>query len=280
MVVHTAPSTVFAFPMEEGISTSNLLNTAFRNSDYIIFCFLVFLGIVDQLYRDRQGVTARHVFALFSLLTFLIFIPDISTIISPLFLAYRLPLMISPIIAFALAAGVLALIPNLEKYKSAKLKAVAVSGLSLLLILMYSFSSLFLLAGQTDVNLTKLGQTTPRRYFTEAELASFGFLAQDRGDITIYTDAHSSVYFESKYKLTTNGTIDTLKVVGLKQSGYLLLRKEALDSWGILVFDPRGTSALYHGVTTYRLHDEPDIEVLWQTKRLIYCNRDVQIYLK
>jgi hypothetical protein len=280
MVLRVAPSDVLAVPTGGGIAASNLINTALRNVDYIILGFIMFIGVINQLQQDKQEVTTRHVFAVFGLLAFVVFMPDIASILSPLLLAYRLALLVSPIISFVFAAGLLALIPRQGQYGTGKIKSAVSLSLITVVIMIFSFSSQYQMSGATDVNLSNLGSTSPRRYFSEAELASFALLAEYQGDIPIYTDEHTGWYFEAKYNQIVDYSTDTLVIGQTRGNAYLLLRETALTSRGQLIFDVRGQSAMHHEEYVYRNGQEPNLKELWQNERCIYNDGEVQIYLK
>jgi hypothetical protein len=271
-------SEVVAVPVVAQVIGEPIFSTLAKSADYSILFFFALVGIVSQLYQDDEGTTMSHVFALFAFVTLPFFIPDIVYMLSPMFLAYRLPLLISPFIALAMAAGVLALTPRLN-IKRQRLKSTALFGPILLLTLLYSFFSMFLLGGQTDQDWSALGEMGPRRYFTQAELTSFSFLTENKGYIPIYTDSHSSYYLEGCLSTQANGTVDTLDAEMVRE-GYMLFRKEEFELRGILLFQPTDVAAIYADPHEYRTGDIPDLETTWQVENKIFNNGAVQIYLK
>jgi hypothetical protein len=254
-----------------------IISTLAKNADYAILFFFALFGILSQLRQDYRGAAVSHVFALFAFMVLPFFIPLIAYLFSPM-LAYRLPLLISPFIALAMAAGILALVPRLDIIKQ-RLKSAVLLGLVLLLTLLFSFSSVFLLGGETDQNLRKLGATGTRLYFTQAELTALSFLTENRGDVPIYTDYQSSRYLEGYLKTQADGTVDTLDVE-MVEEGYLLFRKEEFGVRGILLFQLAGVVGMYSDPYEYRTGEIPDLEAVWQGENQIFNNSAVQIYSK
>jgi hypothetical protein len=279
-VFQAVPSEMVAPPVEEGLGTTNLLFTGLRNVDYLMLGFIMFIGVISQLRQDRQAPTVRHVFAIFGLLGFLVFIPDIAAVFNPILHAYRLSLLVSPVIAFIFAAGILAILTRLLHFRADRTGAAAALSLVTVVVMVFSFSSQFLMSSLTDVDLTALGSTSPRRYFTKAELASFAMFSRYAGDTAIYTDMHTGLYLEAKYNMLSNYSTDAIHVGETEASGYLVLRDKALTEKEVLAFDPRGLSRMYHGTYVYRVGDEPDLKELWRDERLIYTDGDILIYLK
>jgi hypothetical protein len=278
VIVMLSSAEVVAVPATTEVVGVPLTSTIAKNADYSILLFFVLIGIVSQLYQDDKDTNLGHVFALFTFVSLPLFIPSIASLLSSMFLAYRLQLLISPVIALAMAAGVLALLPRLAINRQ-HLKSAALSGVILLFILLFSFSSVFLSGSQTDQDLSELGGMGPRRYFTQAELSSFSFLTQYEEDIPIYSDSHAARYFEGFLKIPANGTTDGLDA-GKIEEGYMLYRKEAFELRGILLFRTAGVEAMYAGLHEYKTGDIPDLETTWQVENKIFNNAVVQIYLK
>jgi len=277
LVTASASETVNV-PMEATAIRDPLIATVAKSVDYSIIYFFVIIGIVNQLYQDGQSVTIGHVFALFTFMAFPFFIPAIAEIVSPLFLTYRVPLLLSPFIASTMAAGVLALLTQLDINKQ-RLKSVALFMPILFLIIIYSFSGVFLQGSTTDLNLRQLGAMDPRRYFTQAETESLSFLAQYKGDAPIYTDSHSAHYLEGYFLIPAEKSADVfdLKTIG---ESYMVFRKETFELKGVLLFAPSEITAIYFKSYEYRTGVTPNLETVWQRENRIYNNNTVQIYLK
>lgn len=278
MITLLSSSEVVAVPIVALVIGEPLVNTLAKYADYSILFFFALFGIVSQLRQDGRGTTLVHAFALLAFVALPLFIPSMAAVFSPLFFFHRLPLLISPVIALAMAAGVLALMPRLDINRQ-RLKSATLLGLILLLTLFYSFSSVFLLGGQTDQNLEELGATEPRRYFTQAELTALSFLDQYKGDIPIYTDSHSSYCLEGYLKIQANGTVETLDTKMIKE-GYMLFRKEEFELRGILLFEFTGVGGVFVSPYEYKTGDTPDLETTWQGAGEIFNNGAVQIYLR
>lgn len=278
-IITASGSETVSIPMTTPAVRDTLINTLAKNGDYFILLFFIPIGIVSQLYQDARDVTMGHVIALFTFITFPFFIPDIATILSPLFLTYRLALLLSPFIALAMAAGVLALITQLDINRH-RLKAVMLLMPILLIILLYSFSTVFLQGSTTDLNLRQLGVMDVRQYFTRAELKSFSFIVEYKGDVPISTDYHSARYLKGYLRIPWKQTVDTLETEEIGE-GYMLFRKEEFELRGVLLFEPKeGTTSIYSESYQYRTGMTPDLETMWQKENKIFNNGSVQIYLK
>jgi hypothetical protein len=279
-LVTASTSKVMDIPTATEAARDPLITIIAKNGDSIISLFFVVVGIISQLRQDDDSVTRANVFALFTLIAAPFFIPSIASALSPLLLAYRLELLLAPFVAYAMASGLLALMPqwgiNWQRLKP--FKSMAQSGLMILLVLIFSFSSVFLLGMQTDLNVSELGAMETRRYLTEAELASFSFLANHDADIPIYTDSHSARYLAGFFQRPANGTVDALDTDSMG-GGYILFRKETFELRGILLFAPSVLTSINNPVYEYRIGDKPDIRVLWRQGNKIFENGAVQIFM-
>lgn len=280
LIAFTASETVYV-PLAEQAIRQPPFATVAVNVDYSLVLFFVIIGIMSQLRQEDQDAAMTHVFALFTYVAIPFFVPSVTRIISPLFLTYRLSLILSPMIALAMAAGVLALAPRSGQSRqlSKLVKSVAPFGLILFLILLYSFSSVFVHGTTTDLNPKQLEDIGPRRYFTQAEVMSLSFIAKYKGDVPILTDAHSSYYLRGYLHTPANGTVVALDPLSVEE-GYMLFRIEEFELRGVLLFDPLSREAVYNEPYKYRTGDTPDLEIVWQTANKVFNNGSVQIYQK
>jgi hypothetical protein len=254
-----------------------LFATVAKAVDYSIIYFFAIIGIVSQLYQDDQRATIGHVFAFFSFIVMPFFIPEIADILSPLFLAYRMVLLLTPFIATAMAAGILALIAQLDTNRH-RFKSTALFTLIISLFIIYSFSSPFLMGTTTDLNLSQLGYMDPRRYFTQAEMESFAFMAQYKSDVPVYTDSHSGRGLEF-FRTQAEKSADVFDPEAIGES-YMLFRKETFEIRGILLFEPPEKTAIYFKSYEYRTGMTPNLETVWQEENRVFNNNAVHIYLR
>lgn len=261
-----------------GIVQEQLYISLSKNLDLTIMAFLVVLGIIGQLYKGRKEVALSAVFAVFSLIAIAFYFPGPADFLSPYFLTYRLPLLLSPFIAFAMAAGILLLIQRVAINRQ-HWKAVTMKGISLFIIILFAFLSLVILGNSTDFDFSKIRGVESSDYFTEAELEAFSFCVEYGGSVPVYTDYDSWCYVRNYLGMQTITSREVFDSESIEE-GYMLLRGGELESRGQLSF----LTGLTHGFMgegyLYKLGDTPDLEAMWGREHKIFDNGAVWIYLK
>jgi len=261
-----------------GIGQELLFISLSKNLDLTIVAFLVVLGIVGQLYKSRKEVALSAAFAVFSFMAIVLYFPGPASFLYPIFLTYRLPLLLSPFIAFAMAAGILLLVQQAAINKR-RLKSMTLMGISLLIIFLFSFSSMAILGNRTDFDFSKIRGVESSNYFTKAELGAFSFWDEHGGSVPIYTDYNSCRYIRAylnKRAITSLEVFDSESV----EEGYMLLRVGELESRGQLGFVTGITHGFMGEGYLYKVGDTPDLEAMWGQEHKIFDNGAVQIYSK
>jgi uncharacterized membrane protein len=248
------------------------------NVPLMIIAFIAMLGILGQLRGDKDGQPAS-VFALVSLIALFFFLPSISDYFIPFFINYRIPFMVAPFIAFAAGSGVFFLTRQWHTSGSAKVWAM----LGVVLLVIFSFSTVTISANQTDLNIGNIVGDQNRKYFTESELGSFSFLSEKRGETsTIYSDQETYCYFNHYLRLPSASFIEYLDV-NTAEEGYFIFREEEYLTRGRLQFlvpasDVEGFNR--DTVAAYKLDEGDNPLETWGEQNKIYSNNAVSIYYK
>ncbi|MCJ7744250.1 MAG: hypothetical protein MUO99_06810, partial [Dehalococcoidales bacterium] len=187
------------------IPSSSMERTVFAtftaNADLTAIAFLAIVGVVSLLHRNRELVTVGTVFSLFSLVAFLLYFPGPLGFLPGMFESNRLPLLVSPFIAFAAAGGLLLLVRQLPT-DGRHWKSIIGIGITLCLVFFLSLSSTVILGNSTDLNLGKVLGNTDRQYFTESELAAFSYSYEHGQNIPYYGDYESLRYMGDYFGMT------------------------------------------------------------------------------
>jgi hypothetical protein len=248
------------------------------NVPLMIIAFIAMLGILGQLRSDKDGKPAS-VFALVSLIALFFFLPGISDYFIPFFINYRIPFIVAPLIAFAAGSGLFFL--TRQWHTSGSAKAWAVLGVVLLVV--FSFSTVTILANQTDLDIGNIVGDQNQKYFTESELGSFSFLSEKRGETsTIYSDQETYCYFNHYLRLPSASFIEYLDVNTVKE-GYFIYREEEYLTRGRLQFlvpaaDVEGFNR--DTITIYKLDEGDNPLETWGEQNKIYSNNAVSIYYR
>lgn len=249
------------------------------NSPFIIIAFMAILGILGQLLRGDKNGKPAGVFALLSLIALFFFLPGLSNYLLPYFINYRIPLMVTPFIAFAAGSGLYFLIRQWHTFGLRR----AWGALGVVLLVIFSFSSITILANQTDFDIGDIVGKQNQKYFTEAELESFSFLRENRSeDSYIYSDHETHRYFVLYLRLPSISYIKYLDT-SLAEEGYFVFREEEYLSRGRLQFlipAPDVENFNRDIVTVYKLNEGDDPLETWEEQNKIYSNSSVHIYSK
>lgn len=275
MFSHTSAE-AFAVPREAQIAS--WLEILARNIDYAILLFLALLGIESHLYQYERKLKIDTVFTLVSIVGLPFYIPLIADIFGNIFLAYRIPIMISPFIAFAGAKGVIALMPKIRTTRW-NLKSASILTLILCLLLSFYFSSTVILGSSTDFSSNIFSDDGIRRYFTEGELQSFSYISKNTANISIYTDSHAQRCLEGYFHTSANGTQGVFNYESILE-GYMIFRKEHFKSKGELNFLTGEVLGLTPSLGTYRVADSPNLEMIWGNSSKIFNSFSAVVYLK
>ena len=236
------------------------------------------LGILGHLRGDKGG-KPTVVFALVSLIALFFFLPGISDYLVPYFINYRIPLMVAPFIAFAAGLGLFFLIRQWHAPGSGKAWAM----LGVVLLVVFSFSTVTISANQTDLNIGHIVGDQNQKYFTESELGSFSFLSEKRGEMsTIYSDQETFCYFSLYLRLPSASFVRYLDI-NTAEEGYFIFREEEYLTRGILQFIVPGADVEGFNrdtVTAYKLDEGDNPLETWGEQNKIYSNNAVSIYYK
>lgn len=243
-------------------------------ADYIILLFFALLGILILLHETRHRVDLGYIAALFSLAAIPLFLPLIRTeLFGPMFMLYRLDLFLGVFLAFVMAKGLLLLVDRLSINRQ-RLKQMAMIGISLIVVILFSFSSLTIAGNSTDLDVGEVIGKENRLYYTQSELVSFSFIADYKDKTPIYTDYQSWAYFLKYLGISMPRGEEFL--LGEAEEGYFLFRKQEFESREQLSFlykEPRPYQA-----RVFRISDAPNIEDMVEGKTKIYDNQAVEIY--
>lgn len=249
-----------------------LFVTFTSNADLIVLVILVMIGIISLLYAHKQLVAIGTVFAVFTLAASIIYFPGFNNILAHILLTYRVALLVTPFIAFTTAAGLLLLIRRTST-DGEHMRSTLKIGISVCVIFVMTVLSTVILGNFNDLNYGKVFGNTNRQYFTESEIAAFSFSYQHGRDIAYYGDDASLKYMIDYLGMSQGEPFDSLKPESIR-TGYMLFRKEELESRGQLSFityDPVYQEYLYKGT---------DLQAKWEQENKIFDNGSVYLYLK
>lgn len=242
--------------------------------DYTILLFFAVLGALTILHETRHKFDIGYSFAIFSLLAIPFFIPQFFYLFSGKFMFYRTPTLFMVFVAFVMAKGILLFAEQLAMDRGL-LKRVSMAGCSLIIIVLFSFSSLIIFSNSVDLNIGKILGTKNRDYYTQAELESFQFVYGYQGSAALYSDGPTIIYFhkDPKANLATPSTVNFNFDVEPRREAYLLFRKQEYYSRGQLGY------AIGPQPFIYKVGKSPDIEAIWAGQLKVYDNQSVEIYL-
>ncbi len=249
-----------------------------NNADAIMIAFLALIGIISLLHANREQETFGIVFSLFSPLALVVYFPGITSFLSKIFLTARLQLLVTPFVAFVSASGLL-LIVGKQLTEIKQWKPILRIGTYLCVVFFLSLSSIIILANFTDLNLGKLLGNVNRQYFTESELAAFSFADEYGQDILYFGDYASCTYIEKRLGMTVRQTFDVFDPESIK-SGYMLFRKQELQSRGRLGFTIWGQDGSGDQEYIYLQGSDLDLQSLWEQEHKIYDSGTLYIYMK
>ena len=118
-----------------------------------------------------------------------------------------------------------------------------------------------------------------RQYFIESEVAAFSFADEYGQDIFYYGDYPSNRYMKEFLGMPVAQTLDVFNPESIT-IGYLLLRKQELESRGQLGFTIWGQGESEEQEYIYRNTDELDLQALWEQENKIFDSGTLYIYLK
>ncbi len=257
------------------LSQEPAIVSALRYADFSVLAFIVILGVISHLYKGGKESTSIT-FALLALVAFPLCFPGPLTLFPTLFLVGRISILLSPFIVFAAAEGALVFVRRGMSIR--RLKSVMGFGFGMLLIPLFSFTTMTILANETDINIGRLVGVHSRNYFSDAELDSFSFAAKHTGELEVYSDYHTWRYFSAMY--TNKPAVPSMDILApnVIREGYFLFRKEEFQSRGQLIFLTGDRIGFGGDAYTYRTDDASGLETLLQEQEKIFENGDVQIY--
>ncbi|MEL4305935.1 hypothetical protein [Methanococcoides sp. LMO-2] len=240
-----------------------------QNVDTMIVTFFVFIGIGAMFWKYGNKYAA--VFTMVTLFSLPLYLPNpLQTLwdVMTLFRFDRFILLVSPFIAFSMAAGIL----FFYNYLSSKGKRVLYAGL-IISILLTGFVYPSLIGGSPEYDEVIASRT----YFYSDELIGFDHVFDSVPDNSIlYTDTPTSRLFENRRFSETDNLgikyyrIDSFDVTNFTVTdGYFILRNEELDRG--LLFDRtmiRGDDSLEWGYLNSNL----------KANNKVYSNSAIDIY--
>jgi hypothetical protein len=274
--------TVFAATSLTGVPETfgfkPLYTTFTGNADLMVLAFLIMIGVISLLYRRRELITFGLVFILFAPIAVIMYYPGANGLLSHLLLPYRLPLLVSPFIAFAAASGLLWIVQQMpttwEHWKS-----IIKIGVSLIIVFFLTVSSAGILGNTTDVNITKLIGNEGHSYFTESEVDAFTFCNEYGRNLPYLGDYESLRYMDDHLRMVVKESFaEIIDPVSL-YDGYLLFRNREFQSRGILTFATWVTATDFEQYY-YTPTDNVSITDIWDQENKIFNNGALYIYVK
>lgn len=276
-VINTINHTTEPIVIPSVTTQESLFVYLLKYSDLAIMAFLAIVGSISQLYKSDDRNTLCAVFALFSFMAMPFYFPGPAGFCSSILLSYRLPIMLSPFIAFTMAGGILFLVQQAAINRK-RCKSMMFGGLGLILVYLFCFVSIVILGNQTDFTNSNFFGIQRSGYFTVSELEAFSFCDEHVRRGLIYTDYNSYRYMTGR--LYMQNIITSEKVLDSKsiEEGYMLFRVGELESRKQLPF----LMGHFHGFmgTAYIYHfgDTPDIEIMWNQENKMFDNGSAHIY--
>jgi len=278
-ILKTIVSTTEPVIISTAILSEPFLISLLKEFDSTIVAFLAILGIIRLLYISKKGVDLGKVLALFSLIAFVFYFKGPASFLEPILLASRLRFPSSPFIALAAAGGILLLVERAAINRQ-HLKSIVLTGISLFIVFLLSFSAMVISGNQTDFPNSKVFGSVSSGYFTESELEAFSFCDDHRGSVPIYTDYNSWRYIGGYLTDVLTSASTTMFDSASVEEGYMLLREGELESRGQLLF----LTGVKHGFTgeayLYEVGDIPDLKAMWEQELKLYDSGTIQIYSK
>ncbi len=256
----------------------SILSTVVGQADIMFIIFLTLVGSFGQLKQNNESDHQRYILAFGSLVMLPLFIPNISQLLT-IALGYRLPLIVSPLIAFSAAAGFLLCFGEFK----CKHKPYLCAGMIIILMCFFFWSSC-LTGKSTDFNvLPDILDKTSSNHFTESELSSFDFYKYHKNKGFIITSDHAaSMYFINYRHLSSSTLINFSTFEPLRPNSYILFRIGEYDQIGKLYYTvgyskERGFST---GIRKVLLKDKyPSPLIFWSNKLNIFNNGRIHMYL-
>lgn len=230
--------------IKDTVQASNAWIYITQHLDITIFLFFALIGIVYLLWDRIKIHTGNYseyysVFAFFGLSTIILFIPTpIQTLwqTMTLFRFDRFMLLISPVMAFIMAAGIYLLLMYLFKNNNRVYPIFIIS----ILIASFAFTSIFY-AGpeQKDIIVDP-----SREYFTKDEMNGIGFLKSHvNNGARFYSDYYMNRNnIEANFSKTKQLNMPYYTSLPMNNihnmseyRGYLLIRQKAFDEGGIYI---------------------------------------------
>lgn len=220
-------------PLAEVVPTTAPLAAAFAfikdNIAKMLFLFFAWLGFAYLLSRatNKKYVTPTAI-GLLGLVCLIVYLPTpiyLLPLVSEVFLADRIPLLLTVFMSLAMAYGVVLLA---ESFKKNKIRLVKKTTIPLIIVLIVAFLFFSVAAMKNASDVPSLRGAGARRYFTVAELSALSFVQQKiPSEISLYSD-----YLAKRYFVDLPAYIIAQPDVGYIEEGWVLLRTGELeDRW-------------------------------------------------
>jgi len=245
----------------------------------MLFLFFAWLGFAYLLRKatDKKYITCTAI-GLLGLICLIVYLPNpvhLLPQVNKVFLAYRIPLLLTVFMSLVMAYGVVILAKSFIKNKASLLKKAIISAVIVLMVA-FSFLSVVNMKNTSDVPAFRNPYFGESRYFTTAELSACSFVQQRIPlEEPIYSD-----YLARRYFISRPAYIITQPDISYIKQGCLILRTGELeDRW--LLFSS-GTFGF--GGTVYRYNVEAaesrnDIHNYLTLKDRVYDNGTNQAYM-
>jgi len=247
----------------------------------MLFLFFAWLGFSYLLRRasDKKYATytAIGLLGLVFLVIYLLNPIHLLPLVNKVFLAYRVPLLLTVFMSLAMAYGIVVLAKSFKSNK-AGLEKKAIIPFIMVMVVAFSFFSITCVKNASDVPDFRNPYFGVRRYFTEAELSAFTFV-QERVPSEVETPLYSD-YFAKRYFAGYPAVTITKPDISYIEQGYLLLRTGELEARWLLFSS--GTCGFGGTLYDYNLETaKPNSNILnyLSSEERIYSNRGNQIYM-
>lgn len=276
LISYTASTELTQVPLAD--TERSLFLTFTNNADAIVIALLAVFGIIILLRAGQESINMGTTFALFSIVSLVIYFPVVASFLSRAFLSARMQLLVTPFIAFVAAGGLLLIAGKGSPMRTYGVWA-ARAAIGMFIVFFLSLSSTVILANSTDLNLNKVLGNENRQYFINSELSAFSFAQEYGPDILYYGDYESSVYLRQRLGLRVRQTADIFEP-GTIERGCLIFRREELNTRGQLGFAIWSEEGSPDWNYVYRDGQNSDLQTSWELENKIFDNGTLYMYMK
>jgi uncharacterized membrane protein len=249
---------------------------------YYSFALLVCLLGMRLVFNSKNSARYNgkaNAFAFTGFPLLLVYIPGFVDLLpsSDVIFAHRLQLIVTPIIAFLMAYGIIYIF-SLKSKRRGSPQAPAASVLAVIMVMIMTFTSMISTGNAQDYDHFPHTSAIDTPYFGNTELNSFQFLNNKANHETpLYTD-----YQTMRNEFMLNGfstrNILTGGDVSYIRNGYINLRTAELRRKTALSFSPDGKGRVIYRYQIDPAQPEQNILNNLEEANRIYSNRAVQIF--